>query len=122
MNFKIKCHIYPYVVYFVYCPTLQESKEEFERVFKTKLNMDMSKYGALTLFPNSESNIQSTVIFLEESKFTLQNLHHECIHASNWILQEVGVEIQRGNDEALAYLSGYIFQQALNKVWKNHFK
>ena len=52
MNFKVKCHIYPYAVYFIHNPTLQQSKEEFEKVFlkTTKLNMDMSKYGALLFF------------------------------------------------------------------------
>lgn len=116
MNFNVKCHVYPYTVYFFVNKTLQESKEECEKLLKAKVDLDMSKFGALTLFPNEHSNYQSAIILLERNKTFLQHLHHECIHAANWILSEVGVEIQRGNDESLAYLSSYIFQQALNKT------
>lgn len=49
-------------------------------------------------------------IWLKTNKKTdAEFLVHECIHAASYILDSRGVEISAKNDEALAYLSQWIF-------------
>lgn len=43
----------------------------------------------------------------------LEYLHHESIHAANFILASRGVKVSARNDEALTYLSQWIFSRCM---------
>lgn len=117
MNFKINCKIYPKIVHVFYSNTLESAKQEYEKTYKVFLSEDMSTWQALTIYPIKHSKYPSSVIILlnKNSKELLTDIHHESIHASIWILKEVGVEISFNNDEAITYLSSYMFKEIVKK-------
>lgn len=44
------------------------------------------------------------------------DLAHECVHAANQMLHGRGVETTWDNDEALAYMVGFMFEHALSAL------
>jgi hypothetical protein len=46
------------------------------------------------------------------------DVSHECLHATNYVLNHIGHKISTDNDEVQAYLLGYIFE----KVWAEFVK
>lgn len=121
MNFKVDCKIYPRLVQVFASDTLEQAKQEYEKHYKTDLDVDITLYQALTCFPLKTSTSNTVIIlFNKNSKTLLEDIHHETIHAATWILDNVGVPISQHNDEALTYLSSYIFTSIQAKLieWK----
>ncbi len=118
MDFKINCQIYPKTVHVFLSSTLKDAAREYEKKYSTTLSNIENSYQALTCYPTNDSKYFSTVIMLlsESSPTLLTDIHHESIHCAIWILKEVGVEISYNNDEAITYLSSYIFKTALQKL------
>jgi hypothetical protein len=100
-----------------YCDTYRENfyfvPEWKDSEVNEYFGVSMGIASGKTLLTNS-----GVVIWVE--KFNLKELdilHHECIHAANFVLSKKGVEIDSENDEALAYLSQFVFRQCMK-----HFK
>ncbi len=43
--------------------------------------------------------------------FTPAQIAHECVHIANWVCERCGVLLEYRNDEALAYLVEYLFEE-----------
>lgn len=72
-------------------------------------------YAAFYLLDREDKLEYSHYIVLND-KFTIGELHHETIHCANKILGMAGVEFGYENDEALTYLSQYIFEEILSHL------
>lgn len=120
-NFKINCQIYPKIIHVFCYDTLQESKEQYEKIYKSSLSVDINEYDALVCYPVKNSKHSTTTVMLlsTDNKNLLYNIHHESIHCAIWILHKVGVEISFQNDEAITYLSTYIFKQVVEGLKLN---
>lgn len=47
---------------------------------------------------------------------TSDTLVHECVHVASFILELAGIPVSAKEDEALAYLIGYIWSEVVSKV------
>ena len=50
----------------------------------------------------------SLVWFHDPERMTLRNVTHESVHAANFIFSDLGIKIDTDNDEAQAYLAGFV--------------
>jgi hypothetical protein len=74
---------------------------------KHKLEFDLDINDSKGICFNS--TIQKKIyIFIKEKHLKWSTITHECLHATNYILSSRGVEVTTENDEAQAYLLGYI--------------
>lgn len=120
MNFKIKCHIYPYTVHVFYEQKVEESKIKFEEYYKTNIDDVWDSPDAITVFEQGVKSHNIVVILLgKESGMLLSRIHHEVIHATTYILNKLGLEISYQNDESITYLSTYLFEKIINKLKLN---
>lgn len=121
MNFKIKCHIYPYTVHVFYEQTIQEAKVEYEKFYKEIFDNDLESFDAITIFPTgTKKHYNKLVILLGKTNGNLlSRVHHEVIHATIYILNRLGIEISYQNDESITYLSTYLFEKIINKLKLN---
>ena len=120
MNFKIKCHIYPYTVHVFYEQTVQESKVKFEEYYKTDIDDEWNNPDAITVFEQGLKGYNKVAILLgKENGMLLSRIHHEVIHATTYILNKLGIEVSYQNDESITYLSTYLFEKIINKLKLN---
>lgn len=83
-----------------------------EKKFKTP---ELKNYGAVTLRHPSE--FRHYIVAFEDEDYSL--VAHEVVHIVNYLFVDVGVELDRINDEAQAYLTGWLFgeiEKVMNKV------
>ena len=121
MNFKIKCHIYPYTVHVFYEQRVDTAKAMYQEYYKCELNAEITDFDALTVYPvRTQKHFSKIVILLgKENGDLLGNIHHESIHATIYILDKSGIEISYQNDESITYLSTYLFEKIINKLKLN---
>lgn len=120
MNFKIKCHIYPYTVHVFYEQKVEEAKVKFEEYYKTNIDDVWNSPDAITVFEQGLKGHNRVVILLgKENGILLSRIHHEVIHATTYILNKLGLEISYQNDESITYLSTYLFEKIINKLKLN---
>ena len=50
----------------------------------------------------------SLVWFHDPERMSLRNITHESVHAANFILSDLGIGVDTDNDEAQAYLAGFV--------------
>jgi len=55
------------------------------------------------------------VLYVGDTR-TSDTLVHECVHVASFILELAGVPVSAKEDEALAYLVGYIWSEVVKKV------
>jgi hypothetical protein len=71
---------------------------------------DIRDSEALTYGVNDKSGKigGSLVWFHDTDKMTSRNITHESVHAANIIFSDLGIKIDTDNDEAQAYLAGFV--------------
>lgn len=75
-------------------------KESTDACTESVINKELNRGGML-------------IRFRCRNAMTVPNITHESIHAANGILGYCGVITTVGNDEALAYLAGWIAEQCM---------
>jgi hypothetical protein len=104
---KIRIPIYDADVYI--CPT----EEDYEKLCK-KLCIPQ-EYWEVEGVGKCITGDFGSIICLTERR-SLATLVHECVHCGNFILEKRGVVSTTSEDEALAYLVGYIWEQINKKT------
>lgn len=66
----------------------------------------LRKYGAVTL--RNEKFYRHYVVAFSDKEH-LSNIAHEIVHLKNYIFMDCGIHLDINNDEAEAYLTGYLF-------------
>lgn len=61
------------------------------------------------------SNDNALCMFIDQPS-DLKTIHHECIHAAFRILEHVDIKADKDNQEALCYLSDWIFDWIINNT------
>ena len=77
--------------------------------YKTK---DLRGYGAVTI--KDENKNRSYVVAFEGVDCGL--IAHEVVQLVNYIFLDCGQELDRVNDEAQAYLTGWLFEEIYNFI------
>lgn len=90
---------------------------------KNTYNVSIPKiYGDCGGSFNIETNVGTRYILwvdtFNQTDKRLSTFHHESIHIANFILSDVGVETSVDNDEALAYLSEFVFLKIINHFFE----
>jgi hypothetical protein len=89
--------------------------DDLEKVSKKYETTSLSNYGAVTL--KNESEFKEYVVAFESLDNSL--IAHEIVHIINYLFLDIGVELDRRNDETQAYLTGYLFQKIEKFLKKN---
>lgn len=116
--FKIKTHIYPNTVYVFFADNMDLAVEEHNKYHSTTLRDSHSKYEAVTIYHNeySKDPVGISVCLQDDPDYLIASIHHEAIHIAWYILHYNGVVVTQDNDEALTYLSTYIFKSICKKL------
>lgn len=73
------------------------------------------QFDGFCLF-DAENKLPYEFYIVLKDTFTVGMLLHECIHCANRILGSRGVGLAHEDDEALTYLSQFIFEEILSKL------
>lgn len=84
----------------------------FRKKYKT---IPLDDFGAVTI---RDENKYGHFIVAFTDKDHLSNIAHEIVHLKNYIYLQVGQELDRINDEAEAYFTGWLFDQIYNFLHK----
>ena len=119
-NKKIHIPIYRVWVHVFHSHTADNLHEEIYKKYKVVAsNIIGSNSAASTLFPEEGSKYPNLIIVLYPNNTDpniYSSVHHESIHAATKILDMRGVPISQENDEALTYLSMYIFEETCKTI------
>lgn len=102
LNYKLPKTIYPIDIYLMSFETA--NKRQFECG------------GRGHSFYDSEDCW--VVIAIDLDKYDLTTLIHECLHASLFILDHIGLKVNDENSEALCYLNDFIFKKVYDRILK----
>jgi len=80
---------------------------------------DLSDYGAVAL-RNPWKHKKYIVAFTSANDYGL--IAHEVVHLKNYIFSDVGQKLDLDNDEAEAYLTGFLFDKIYEFLNKNKSK
>lgn len=98
---------------FYFCPGFKES--DYERAvkeFDSRYNPNISDCDGCIDNPH-----HGIFIWVRHRGIAgLGSLHHECIHAANECLKQKGVKQDTDNDEALTYLSQWLFEKCVKHM------
>ena len=108
--FFIYCEIYCTNIYF--CPgfTSEEMSEAILELTGVEYSKDFFRCFGSTIWVNGEKNA-GIFVWVEPAEYSPEiasTITHESIHAANCILHGAGVGVTLENDEAQAYLAGWI--------------
>lgn len=92
--------------------TFIKSKSFKKTEEKYKINIP-SRFGAVT-FRNENSEYFECVVSFIDSNLSL--LAHEAVHVCNYVFDNVGIKLDADNDEAQAYLIGWIVDEMLKFI------
>lgn len=112
----IKLHIYPSTVYLVLAKSLDDAADYIEKHAKgTHLNRtNLHQCFARTYI--KEASVYITIDMT--IKEPLVSLVHELMHATTAVLNYAGVVISYENDEAMAYMLDYLFENTYKQIQK----
>jgi hypothetical protein len=82
-----------------------KSLEYISNKYKVK---DLSNYGAVTM-ANPKDEFKNYIVAFEYVSGSI--IAHEVVHLINYLFLDVGVELDRTNDETQAYLTGFFFEK-----------
>lgn len=98
--------------------TFADSASFIEKKFTPKWSLPDG--GAAYAFEDPDENVFH-IAFLHPH-ITPGVIAHECLHISNFILRSRGHKLCRKNDEAQAYLVGWLVNQTFNELKKLNLK
>lgn len=90
---------------------LDKDLKYIEKTFNTP---NLNNYGAVTL--KDESTFKHYVVAFENLDYSL--IAHEIVHIINYLFLDVGLELDRVNDEAQAYLTSWLYDEILKIIKK----
>lgn len=89
--------------------------DDLEEVSKKYNTYSLSNYGAVTI--KNESKFNEYIVAFESYDNSL--IAHEIVHIINYLFLDVGVQLDRINDETQAYLTGYLFKKIQKFIKKS---
>jgi len=99
--------------------------EETEKWFNDTYDDDVSLRGpnaSYLVYRNKETGLQNNYLWLKDAAYNWKPperigvLCHECVHLANSILHNKGVVLDGRNDEAEAYLAGFIMENLIKHL------
>lgn len=95
---------------------MKDAIAEHNEHFNCTIDGSLDTTDALTVYPKTAKNCVAIILHENCSNNLICNIHHESIHAAMYILHQRGVVISYENDEAITYLSTYIFKKICKKL------
>lgn len=92
---------------------IDEDWSLINKKFKLGLTEEDLKFYAWTIEHPDYKDKYETWVLLKPSKLDYNTVLHELLHVVNFIALQKGIEVSAENDEALAYLQGYIGEKLL---------
>lgn len=68
-------------------------------------------YAAVVFRAIDKKGREEIVVAFEKNSLNNEIIAHECIHIVNLIFLDIGMKLDLDNDEAQAYLTGYLFSK-----------
>lgn len=106
---KIRIPLYFIDLKIIFTDNLSEIQEKYNF-------SDLSKYSAIT-FKNTKSKDNECIVAFSE--YDLSVIAHEIVHIKNYVFRETSMKLCKDNDEAEAYLTGFLFKEIESFLVKN---
>lgn len=121
LKYRKPYHFYSDIYFsnFHFCPGFspQDLIKTLDCHFKVKFDFGGKEPLGACIFVDSPSHGPILVIWLlENNRASLTALVHECVHASHSVLDSIQVVPDFRNDEAEAYLTGWIFDNCVKHI------
>lgn len=88
--------------------------EQFTKTCKklkiSEENSRCNSQGAVLCHPSA-----GLILYIGDTRQS-DTLVHECVHVASFILDMAGIPVTSKDDEALAYLTGYVWKEVVSKV------
>lgn len=92
---------------------IEEDWTQTNKKFKLGLEEEDLKFYAWTIQHPEYKDKYETWLLLKPRKLDNNTILHELLHIVNFIAEQKGIDSTPSNDEALAYLQGYIGEKIL---------
>ena len=113
MNDKPKSKTIEIPIFFGKLILIQTNDRGFiKEKYLKEVEVDLDMFEGLSFRNYQRSGYSMYVIWVNEN-ITLEGLAHESLHTANYILKDRMVGVTLENDEAQAYLMGWILKQCL---------
>ncbi|MBA3829257.1 MAG: hypothetical protein H0X33_10000 [Taibaiella sp.] len=119
-NFIVPLVIYPYDVMVSVAETDEQLRTRLKRYGLDKednlwMYSSANKTGKAVAFPGDQCLIR--IKSLPKTPFDFGNLLHEIFHVASFIMWKIGMKLKiKNNDEAYAYLIGYLTKVIYEKL------
>jgi len=98
---------------------LKLAAKEYDHIKKTRKSMTKRDRNTHADAVFIESDYGFFFVFSDET--TIEIIAHECFHATLSFMKAKGMKLNKGSEEAYAYLNGVLVER-VNKIWKRHKK
>lgn len=113
---KIPNRIYHIPIH-VFIGKYNDYNRYIKNTFKTIIEDNGDKADGITVPIKDDGLCNIITVWLSRlninDAYDLSVLTHECVHASTMIFEKIGAKIELDNDEHVAYMSQYIFEQTV---------
>jgi hypothetical protein len=103
------CEIYMVNIYFYQGIPAKEVVASMKK--HLRMNYDAEKLLPIAGRSMSYNDGEFVIYMKFKSKKHISTLAHECLHVTNMILERAGVRVDLDNDEAQAYLLGWLMKK-----------
>ena len=105
--------IYPRQIWIAAGGTREDIAENFkdsdgDPIYVSPERIACSEAMSFNVYDKEKTCCGSLVWFHDPDKITSRNITHESVHAANFIFDDLGIKIDTDNDEAQAYLAGFV--------------
>lgn len=110
-SFIIKLHVYPFEV----MVSIGQKKTEINKGLK-KYRLKVNREGNYTvIFDTGQILISLADLPTKPRQYAI--MQHEIFHAAFFLMDKIGIPLNKTNDEAYAYLIGYLTQEIYSKIF-----
>ena len=116
VNYKIFVPIYKATVEVYICDESKDISETMKRLYD--YDHDSTYTDAISMRIAYKSKL-AFCLFLVDGKTKVSQIAHESLHLAWYILDHCNVEVDKHNQEALAYLIEYLCEEVLKSKFKS---
>ena len=125
--FQIDLGIYPFTVFVCFkdlkClkATLEEYRFKIDADSIENILQDVERYAKTSTAIALQLNNGNIVLYfkmdcLYAGNYLINTITHEVFHATQMILERIGLKLHKKNDEAFCYLNGYINEKIFDQI------
>lgn len=126
-GFEISLEIYPFIIFVSFInvnnfKTLLKNNKYSKDITEKEIDDILSYFDGEFAAKTLQLNNGNILIYFKYSNYSINNeymfntIAHESLHATQMILDRIGMKLNKKTDEAYCYLNGYIVEQIMREI------